>query len=305
VAEFEFQTGQIPIGDGMGKEVITRFTTGVKSNSMYYTDSNGREFQTRKRNYRPTWNLTVTEPVAGNYYPVNVAAYLKDANSQFSILTYRSQGGGSINDGQFELMFHRRLLWDDGRGVGEPLNETDGITPYPDPHRLGTGLHLVGSHYVYVDTPANSLAVVRAAQSRIFSPLVLGFTTLSTNVPQWIASHTVTRSWANQELPLNVDLITLQPTGAAERILRLSHLFGVGEDSKYSSPVTVDISKLFTFPVMNLKEVSLTTNKNVSEMKQMKWKTTDDVAPAFEGEFDGSSVTITPMDVRTFTFSTA
>jgi len=235
---------------------------------------------------------------------VNVAAYIKDSFTQFSILTDRSQGGGSLNDGQFELMFHRRLLWDDGRGVGEPLNETDGITSYPDPHRLGTGLHITGSHYVYVDTPGNSLRVVRGTQSRLFSPLVLEFTTLTGNVQQWISSHTVTQSWAKEELPLNVELMTLQPIGATERILRLSHQFGVGEDSKYASPVTIDISKLFSFPVMNLKEVSLTTNKNVGEMKQMKWKTTDDMPEELAGEFDGSSVTITPMDVRTFTFST-
>lgn len=46
--EFEFQTSEVPITDGKGKEVITRFSTGVKSNGFFYTDSNGREFQTRK-----------------------------------------------------------------------------------------------------------------------------------------------------------------------------------------------------------------------------------------------------------------
>jgi hypothetical protein len=46
--EFEFQTSEVPIADGIGKEVITRFSTGIKSNGYVYTDSNGREFQTRK-----------------------------------------------------------------------------------------------------------------------------------------------------------------------------------------------------------------------------------------------------------------
>lgn len=36
----------------------------------------------------------------------------------------RSQGGGSIFDGQIEIMVHRRLQYDDDRGVIEPLNET-------------------------------------------------------------------------------------------------------------------------------------------------------------------------------------
>lgn len=30
-----------------------------------------------RRNYRATWNLSQTEPVAGNYYPVNSRIYIK------------------------------------------------------------------------------------------------------------------------------------------------------------------------------------------------------------------------------------
>jgi hypothetical protein len=40
------------------------------------------------------------------------------------VLTDRSQGGSSLANGQIELMVHRRLLFDDSLGVGEPLNET-------------------------------------------------------------------------------------------------------------------------------------------------------------------------------------
>lgn len=77
-------------------------------------------------NLRPTWNLTVNEPVAGNYYPVNAACYVQDTRKQLSILTDRTLGGASIFNGSIELMIQRRLLVDDSRGVGEPLNETDG-----------------------------------------------------------------------------------------------------------------------------------------------------------------------------------
>lgn len=39
--------GPIPTDDGTGKEVITRLTTNMVTNSTFYTDSNGRDFLKR------------------------------------------------------------------------------------------------------------------------------------------------------------------------------------------------------------------------------------------------------------------
>jgi alpha-mannosidase len=50
--EVEFSVGSVPIDDSLGKEIITRFTTGVASNLTVYTDSNGREMQQRIYNVR-------------------------------------------------------------------------------------------------------------------------------------------------------------------------------------------------------------------------------------------------------------
>lgn len=62
-----------------GKEVVSRFSApSLTSQGVYYTDSNGREFQRRVRDERPTWDLQVTQPVAGNYYPVTAAAFVRD-----------------------------------------------------------------------------------------------------------------------------------------------------------------------------------------------------------------------------------
>ncbi|XP_019447415.1 PREDICTED: alpha-mannosidase At3g26720-like isoform X4 [Lupinus angustifolius] len=43
-AEVEFTVGPIPIDDGIGKEIITQFTTTMETNRTFYTDSNGRDF---------------------------------------------------------------------------------------------------------------------------------------------------------------------------------------------------------------------------------------------------------------------
>jgi hypothetical protein len=65
-ADFQFEVGPIPFADGLGREVVSRFTSDLSTNSTWITDSNGRDSMTRIFNYRPSWNLTVYEPAAGN-----------------------------------------------------------------------------------------------------------------------------------------------------------------------------------------------------------------------------------------------
>lgn len=50
----------------------------------FYTDSNGLEMQLRKLNYRPTWKLNVSEPVAGNYYPINAMISINDTKTRLT-----------------------------------------------------------------------------------------------------------------------------------------------------------------------------------------------------------------------------
>ena len=64
----------------MGKEVIVKYSSGLKTTdgngaAVFYTDSNAREMVKRVFNARgPSYpTLNVTEPVAGNYYPVRTA----------------------------------------------------------------------------------------------------------------------------------------------------------------------------------------------------------------------------------------
>ena len=101
---------------------------------------NGRGMIKRKLNYRSDWQFEQTEPVAGNYYPVNSEIVVRDEHNELAIVPDRAQGGSSLAPGQIELMILRATPLDDGRGVDEPLN---------DPGQLGNGLIVKGSHLLH------------------------------------------------------------------------------------------------------------------------------------------------------------
>lgn len=104
--EFDWLVGEIPIGDSIGKEIISRFSADIDSKGTFETDSNGREMLTRIRDYRPTWDIDLQEPVAGNYYPVTAKIAIDDGHLRLAVLNDRAQGGGSIEDGTLELMVY-------------------------------------------------------------------------------------------------------------------------------------------------------------------------------------------------------
>ena len=163
-AEFEYTVGPIPVSDHLGKEIITRFDTKIENGGKFYTDANGREMKERIRNHRDTWKLNVSEPVSGNYYPINSRIFINDTKSQLTVMTDRSQGGSSINDGQLEIMLHRRLLKDDFLGVGEPLNE---------PGMDGKGLVTRGKHRVLLSTPKDGYHLHREQGELMMLPPIL------------------------------------------------------------------------------------------------------------------------------------
>ena len=41
---FHFQIGPIPIDDGIGKEIVTKISSSLRSSRKFYTDSSGRDF---------------------------------------------------------------------------------------------------------------------------------------------------------------------------------------------------------------------------------------------------------------------
>jgi len=288
----------MPIDDGLGKELIAKFDTSMQTSATWYTDTLGQEMQKRVRNYRPTWNLTLTEPVACNYFPMNTAAYQETDSVRLTVVGERSRGMGSLQEGSMEFMLQRRLLHDDHKGVGEPLNETVPVR---------------SSLFVQVN-PVDSVGTASAQQrftaSSVNNPFQLFFGSVGSD-SSWLKSH-VTQFAPIVDLPFGVQLLTLRTLEDGQTLLRLSHIFAANEGSN-AAPVTVDLSKLFAHGTITaIVETQLTANQPLSTMLQrdrLQWDTTPDPSPPASVAFDphpinsiadGLSVVLHPLQIRTF-----
>lgn len=286
--ELEMTVGPVPTEKChklCGLEIVTRYTTDIPSRGLFFTDSNGREMQKRTLNQRPTWNLTVTEPVAGNYYPVNVAAALRGPAAHLTVLVDRSVGAASLASGQMEFMLHRRINMDDSRGVGEFLDETEGGVahmPFYARH-FGPGLTIVTTHLLALSAPRPQPKWRRLALE-MFSPLV----------PALYPPFTPKRPQQSfLQLPDFLSLLTFQLldecTAASTCIrVRLWHSLSIEEAS---GPIKVDLSTLFSaWPsapkVVGVTETSLTGNQ-------------------VRGPVPVGVVSFNPMQIRTFVFALA
>ncbi|ONM26655.1 putative alpha-mannosidase [Zea mays] len=299
------QVGPIPVDDGNGKEVATEIVTNMVTNKTFYTDSSGRDFIKRIRDYRSEWKIEVHQPIAGNYYPVNLGIYVEDGSKELSVLVDRSIGGSSIKDGQIELMLHRRLLHDDGKGVAEALNETVCLDKQCE------GLIIQGKYYVKIDPQGEGARWRRTFGQEIYSPLLLAFT--EQDGGNWANSHVAKFSAMDStySLPDNVAMLTLQELEDGSVLLRFAHLYEAGEDKDLSSLASIDLKRVFPEKkIGKVIETSLSANQEraAMEKKRLKWKAQGSAADekvVRGGPVDPSKLVVElgPMEIRTFIVS--
>jgi len=318
--EVDWTVGPVPIDDGIGKEVIIQYNSSAlatkaqgDSSVAWYTDSNGREFQKRIRNYRQSWDFKSTEPISQNYVPVNAAAYVNSSDSLFSVVVDRSQGVASQADGSIEFLIHRRLLFDDNRGVGEPMNETGAIINCDSGNsncpwgiqRLGKPLVIRGTHYLRFDqSKSKDLSPVRALQNSVYSPLTALVGELTTSVDEYAKNHVISQSFLTKDLPAEIEVSHTHLWRDESFLIRLMHNFGVGDDDINVHNVDIDLSTAFMLPVNVVNELSITANQKRSDVQELKWNTQSDAGTerevAREAEIRDTTVTIAPAEVRTF-----
>lgn len=306
--EIEYHIGPIPIDDNRGKEIVTRYSTPIRSNGEFFTDSNGREFQKRRRNFRPTWNLDVFEPVAGNYYPVNAAIFVEDSTASLAVLVDRSQGGASLIDGSVEIMVQRRTLADDSRGVDEPLNETcGGMSPYPPyglNERIGDGVSIVGKHRVRVGKGMEGARIARSYIDDVFAEPLIFVGSTAVNKPAKFKKGVYQGLLC--PLPNNTMIITFSKLSrfANSYLIRIGHQYNAKEDENMGKPQIVDLSLLFANKtISSMKEMTLTGNQDLEALRNRRLYWND---REYSGRRDETSenpttqINLLPMEIRTF-----
>jgi len=293
--EIEATIGPIAIENQYGKEIVSRFQTDLKNNGTFYTDSEGQEIMRRQLNSRG-WNknFTITEPIAGNYYPMNTIAYIEDGNRQLSFVTDRSRGVSSLSNGQMEYMLHRRLTVNDHRGVNEALNETDVI-------RTTT--------FLFLGSNSMSARNYRILAMYLNSPPILAFS-VTDSIENWLKTYQTSYTPLLEALPPNVHLLNLKTLHTGEILLRLHHFFAVNEDSSLSKPVTVNLDSLFSkLRIVKITEMTLTANQPLEDLNRLQWKTSIQSSSSHNRHSSldyleqGSvqqSILLHPMQIRTF-----
>jgi len=201
-----------------------------------------------------------------------------------------------LNDGQLDLMVHRRLLYDDRRGVGEPLNES---------------MQVRTTEYAYIDSITYSARRQRALTLELNYPAHLLFVTgFAGNANSFFASYQTDYVAMTRSLPPNIHLQTLRTLDTGETILRLNHIFAVGEDPVYSKRTSVDLANLFTnLQIVEIREMQLTAVEPASDVHRYTWKVSGDPNSShgmktlgnwYPSPLAGLVVELDPMDTRTF-----
>jgi hypothetical protein len=236
--ETESSLGPLPAAN---VDVVLRFDTSLATGSKFFTDSNG--LMTMPRAQRTVPGPTKTVPslnISGNYYPFVAQAFIRDAEVQITALGDRSHGFTSLEEGQFEVMMHRRSLQGDNRGpVLDDLDRVEAV-----------------SLWLVVGDPKASNALRHRLHFHQNFPPTLFFETAGSPWPQGSAPAS---SLLTGELPASLHLASLQarvPTPLAAStapfpgpqttglLVRVVHLFEVGEDPVLSQPVKLDLSQL-------------------------------------------------------------
>ncbi|XP_039921041.1 epididymis-specific alpha-mannosidase [Hirundo rustica] len=306
--EQEYSVGPLELN----REAVLRTSTNLNTKQLLYTDNNG--YQMQKRPFKAYVNNTV----ARNYYPMVQTAYIEDDSTRLMLLSERAHGVSSQGNGQVEVMLHRRiwnnLQWNLNNNL--TLNDSSVVRPViwlilgtkalTNTLYRTSGLALEHRPVVMFGALSGEKPrLPRQLQQKsvhdlpVTVPPNLHVQTLS--IPGW-------RYSSNHAEQVRSILMGEQKQGDADFsrvLLRIRHLYEVGEDPVLSKPVIVDLKSLLKGlgSVMAVEERSLTGTWDVNTLERWKWKTAQYPGKKFFNSTETSEefiVTVHPKEIRTF-----
>ncbi|NXR53902.1 MA2B2 mannosidase, partial [Hippolais icterina] len=306
--EQEYSVGPLELN----REAVLRTSTNLNTRQLLYTDNNGYQMQERP------FKAYVNNTVARNYYPMVQTAYIEDDTTRLMVLAERAHGVSSQGNGQVEVMLHRRLWnnleWNLNNSL--TLNDSSVVRPVI---------------WLILGTKAVTNTLYRTSGLALEHRPVVMFGALSGDKPklprrfQQNSVHDLPVT-----VPPNLHLQTLSIPGwryssnHAEQVrsirmgkqkqgdadftrvlLRIRHLYEVGEDPVLSQPVVVDLKSLLKGlgSVMTVEERTLTGTWDVNTLERWKWKTAQYPGKRFFNSTETSEdfiVTVHPKEIRTF-----
>eukprot|EP00071_Canis_lupus_P039181 XP_022272738.1 epididymis-specific alpha-mannosidase isoform X7 [Canis lupus familiaris] len=304
--EQEYRVGPLELN----REAILRTSTSLHNKQVLHSDNNGYQMQRR------VFQKYSSNGIARNYYPMAQSAFIEDGRSRLVLLSKQAHGVSSQENGQVEVMLHRRLWNNFDWALDYDLTLNDTSTVYPvlwlllGPQSLTTrlrqrcGLALQRAPVVLLRELNESAQIFPGSQRQqeaVTLPPSLHLQILS--IPGWNYSSNHTE---------HLQDLQKRHRGKAKAdlrrvLLRLHHLYEEGEDPVLSQPVRVNLQAVLQGlgSVGAVEERSLTGTWDGNTLHRWSWRTQE--PPHHRGSsrshstpLQGTKVTIYPKEIRTF-----
>ena len=266
-----------------GRELVSRIESDIQNQRTLYTEASGFG-ELYERNYN------ATASIAQNYHALVQTAVIRDnapSPRQLSILSRRTMAVASLESGSIEYMTARRISTEsDSQGpwpLDDKLPQHDVIRIMLAPQESGESKRFAEA--VVLEHPLEQF-YFNAGEKAV--PLPFGADGLPENV------------WSEMFVRLDAP----EPSSFA---IRIQNIIPGGD------PITIkSLQNALGFPSMNgCVEMTSTLQQSRAENDavRLKWKSEENVPelklPSLVGSEHSckSSITLSPLDIRTFTFS--
>uniref|UniRef100_A0A8C0KN68 Alpha-mannosidase n=1 Tax=Canis lupus dingo TaxID=286419 RepID=A0A8C0KN68_CANLU len=269
--EQEYRVGPLELN----REAILRTSTSLHNKQVLHSDNNGYQMQRR------VFQKYSSNGIARNYYPMAQSAFIEDGRSRLVLLSKQAHGVSSQENGQVEVMLHRRLWNNFDWALDYDLTLNDTSTVYPvlwlllGPQSLTTRLRqrcgLALQH---------APVVLLRELNDLYEPVLLVINKGPGQLPPrevWSRKcWALTRGFGANVGPSVPEGHRGKAKADLRRVLlRLHHLYEEGEDPVLSQPVRVNLQAVLQGlgSVGAVEERSLTGTWDGNTLHRWSWRT--------------------------------